>query len=86
MEPLLTAENIKEPYNEPRQKLPQTYWQTGTLDMMRRQTLLDKKSMTGEFVLPYVIDNRYVADIDDQDSFDRAAAIIRHTNCVKFDD
>jgi N-acylneuraminate cytidylyltransferase len=86
MKPLLVAEGIAEPYNEPRQNLPQTYWQTGTLDITRRQTILEKKSMTGRNILPFVVDNKFVADIDDLASFERAAAIIQEYDCIKFDD
>jgi hypothetical protein len=42
--------------------------------------------MTGGLILPYVIDNRYAVDIDDLESFERAARVMRHTDCVKFDD
>ncbi len=86
MEALLAVEGIAEPYNEPRQNLPQTYWQTGTLDITRRQTILEKKSMTGRVILPFVVDNKFVADIDDLASFERAAAIIREYDCIKFHD
>ncbi len=86
MRPLLNAEGIAEPFNEPRQKLPQTYWQTGTLDITRRRTILEKQSMTGTIILPFVVDNRFVADIDDLASFERAATIIQENDCVKFND
>lgn len=85
MRPLLQLPEVQEPFNEPRQHLPQTYWQTGTLDIMRRETLLSG-SMTGGQILPYVIDNRYAVDIDDRESFERAARVMSHTDCVKFDD
>ena len=48
MTPLLTADGIAEPYNAPRQSLPQVYWQTGHVDAIRVQTILRKGSMTGE--------------------------------------
>jgi N-acylneuraminate cytidylyltransferase len=86
MRPLLQLPDVKEPFNEPRQHLPRTYWQTGTLDILRRETLLEAGSMTGGQILPYVIDNQYAVDIDDLDSFQRAAQVMRHTHCVKFDD
>jgi N-acylneuraminate cytidylyltransferase len=85
MRPLLHLPDVKEPFNEPRQHLPQTYWQTGTLDIIRRETLLASGSMTGGQILPFVIDNRYAVDIDDLSSFDRAAQVISLTDCIKFD-
>lgn len=86
MEPLLKLEGVKEPFNEPRQRLPQTYWQTGTLDIMRREAILDKRSMTGESILPFVIENKYAIDIDDLSSFEKAAKVIVESDCIKFND
>jgi CMP-N-acetylneuraminic acid synthetase len=54
---------IVEAYNMPRQRLPQTYWQTGHLDVVRRATLL-KGSMSGGLILPYVVEPRFALDID----------------------
>ena len=33
--PLLKPKNIHEPFNAPRQELPNTYWQTGYLDIVK---------------------------------------------------
>ncbi|MEJ2759130.1 MAG: acylneuraminate cytidylyltransferase family protein, partial [Anaerolineales bacterium] len=66
MHNLLTVEGLAEPYNAPRQKLPQTYWQTGHVDITRPSTLLEKHSMTGDVILPLVLDPRYTVDIDTQ--------------------
>ncbi|PPR67832.1 MAG: hypothetical protein CFH02_01223, partial [Alphaproteobacteria bacterium MarineAlpha3_Bin1] len=33
--PLLTIDDVPEPFNMPRQALPEIWWQTGTLDIMR---------------------------------------------------
>jgi CMP-N-acetylneuraminic acid synthetase len=59
----LIDEGIVEAYNMPRQRLPQTYWQTGHLDVARRVTLL-RGSMTGARILPYVVEPRFALDID----------------------
>lgn len=63
LEPLLTHA-CPEPYNMPRQRLPQTLWQTGHIDAMRRATLIGQRSMTGRVILPLLVDPRYSADID----------------------
>jgi YrbI family 3-deoxy-D-manno-octulosonate 8-phosphate phosphatase len=63
LQPLL-VEEFDEPYNMPRQKLPPTYWQTGHIDVIRVSTILEKKSMTGETILPLVLDPAYTIDID----------------------
>jgi N-acylneuraminate cytidylyltransferase len=64
MTPLLKVEGIKEPYNAPRQILPQIYWQTGHIDAIRADTILKKGSMTGDKIYPLKIDPRYTVDID----------------------
>lgn len=53
-----------EPYNTPRQKLPTVYWQTGHIDVIRRQTIVNQSSLTGRRVLPAVVEARYCVDID----------------------
>ncbi len=52
MRPLLSAPGIAEPFNAPRQALPQTYWQTGHIDAIRARTILEKNSLSGETILP----------------------------------
>ncbi len=64
--PLLQAD-LPEPWNAPRQELPATWWQVGTLDVIRTQTILDG-SMSGEHIRPLVIDSTIAADIDDERS------------------
>lgn len=53
-----------EPYNAPRQELPEALWQTGHLDVVRTSSLRALRSLTGEHVLPLVVDPRYAVDID----------------------
>ena len=64
LNPLLEVEGIAEPYNAPRQILPQAYWQTGHIDAIRTRTISNKNSLTGDVVHPLVIDPRYTVDID----------------------
>ena len=64
MKPLLAVEGISEPYNAPRQILPQVYWQTGHIDVIRISTITRKHSLTGSVIYPHVIDARYTVDID----------------------
>ena len=64
MTPLLEVEGLAEPYNAPRQILPQIYWQTGHIDAIRVDTILHKGSMTGDKIYPLIIDPRYTVDID----------------------
>lgn len=84
MEPLLQLKEIKEPFNQPRQKLPVVYWQVGTLDVIRTSTITEKRSMSGDKILPYIIDKKYAIDIDDVTSFYKAEEIIQYAECIKF--
>jgi len=65
-----------EPYNQPRQALPEVYWQTGYVDAAWTDTILTKKSMTGEAILPLVIDSSEWVDIDSPDDWRRAERLI----------
>lgn len=84
MLPLLQQDIIYEAYNQPRQHLPEIYWQTGTLDIIRTDVITKQKSMSGQTILPYIIEQQYSVDIDDLESFRRAEEIIRKCNCIKF--
>jgi YrbI family 3-deoxy-D-manno-octulosonate 8-phosphate phosphatase len=71
LEPLLQDAG-SESYNMPRQELPATYWQTGHIDAIRTETILEKKSMSGEVILPLLLDARYTVDIDTLEDWRRA--------------
>jgi N-acylneuraminate cytidylyltransferase len=83
LNPLLNLSGEKEPYNLPRQKLPLVYAQNGTLEVIRYKTIIDKKSMTGDNILPLMIDQQYYVDIDTHRSLMLAELIIKETNCIK---
>ncbi len=76
MKNLLDVKGVKEPYNAPRQSLPPIYWQTGHIDVIRRETILKKGSMSGERVWPVYIDAAYTIDIDTYSDLDRAEAMM----------
>ncbi len=65
LKPILNLPGLKEPFNAPRQSLPKTYLQTGTVDVVKVKTILDKSSMTGDNIMSYVVDSEYALDIDD---------------------
>ncbi len=68
---------IREQYNHPRQLLPPAYWQVGSLDIIRRDTIINKNSMTGDNIIPLIINNKYAVDIDDELSFDFAISVVK---------
>jgi len=65
-----------EPYNQPRQMLPDVYWQTGYVDVAWTDTILGKNSMTGEHILPLIIDPSQWIDIDSPDDWRRAERLL----------
>jgi CMP-N-acetylneuraminic acid synthetase len=77
LRPLLD-EGIVEAYNMPRQRLPQTYWQTGHIDVVRRVTLLGG-SMSGRRIVPYVVEPRFALDIDTPEQWAFAEWVLGRT-------
>jgi N-acylneuraminate cytidylyltransferase len=63
MHNLLDVPGVPEPYNAPRQILPPVYWQTGHIDAIRPE-VFSRNTMSGEVVLPVMIDPAYTVDID----------------------
>jgi N-acylneuraminate cytidylyltransferase len=61
--PLLKVKGTAEPYNTPRQWLPAVYLQTGHVNAIRPSTILGG-SMTGQVILPIIIDAGYEVDLD----------------------
>lgn len=64
MESLLKVEGIAEPYNSARQSLPYTYWQTGHIDVIRTNVILEQKSMSGRKIKPLHIHPDFTVDLD----------------------
>ena len=56
-------DKVPESYNILRQKLPAVYFQTGDLEIIRRQTILNG-SISGERILPLIINSEEIVDID----------------------
>lgn len=75
MQPLVQTGH-PEPYNQPRQVLPEVYWQTGYVDAAWADTMLKKNSMTGDHILPLVIDPSEWIDIDSPDDWHRAERLL----------
>lgn len=84
MRPLMQSEN-QEPYNMPRQLLPEVYWQTGYVDAAWSDTIMNKGSMTGGAILPLVIPPEDWIDIDSPDDWRRAERLLESGE-LSFDD
>jgi N-acylneuraminate cytidylyltransferase len=84
MKPLISSD-LPEAYNQPRQALPEVYWQTGYVDATRSETILEKNSMTGDAILPLVIGADEWIDIDSADDWTRAERLFENGE-ITFDD
>lgn len=76
LRPLLTYPG-EEPYNLPRQALPPVLWQSGIVDVTRRRTILEQRSMTGRRILPLVTESGDWIDIDTRASLELADLLLR---------
>jgi CMP-N,N'-diacetyllegionaminic acid synthase len=65
LSPLLKIEDVSEPYNQPRQNLPDVYWQNACIDIVKTSTLMEKESITGDNICAYVMAKNEVHDIDE---------------------
>lgn len=81
--PLLQTK-FKEPYNMPRQQLPSTYWQTGHIEVIRYETIMHKHSMTGDLILPYIIDTKYSIDLDTEQQWQFAEFVLNYFDLDMF--
>ncbi len=71
IKPLLESE-YREPYDMPRQKLPDVYSLNGIVDSIHAKTIKKNDSMTGNKVYPLIIDRKYFIDIDDEIHWEKA--------------
>jgi CMP-N,N'-diacetyllegionaminic acid synthase len=56
MEPLLTLPDLPDCQSRPRQMLPFAYWQNGYVDILRPRAVLEKHSMWGDRVIPFIVE------------------------------
>ncbi len=68
---------IKESYNMPRQKLPLTYIQNGSVDVIWTKTILEKNSMSGDIITPFVMEEWESINIDTEIDFSLAELIMK---------
>lgn len=63
---------IKEPFNECRQSLSYIYLHNGYIDIFKTSIVLDYNSISGDHIIPYIMDENDTIDIDDLDDWTRA--------------
>lgn len=72
--------NIYEPYNLPRQKLPNTYFQTGEIELIRRDTIIIEKSASGKNIAPLIIEDTKYFDIDNKEDIQEVSILFNTKN------
>jgi CMP-N,N'-diacetyllegionaminic acid synthase len=83
IDPLLTVPGILEPFNLPRQELPEVWWHIGVLDILRPEVLKVPGALSGTKILPLKVDRHKSADIDTLDDFERAEKTMLGVDCVR---
>lgn len=74
-------DSISEAYNMPRQLLPPIYIQNASIDVIKTETITEKKSMTGNKILGYLMDNFF--DIDTPEEFALVSNVISSLSSSK---
>lgn len=80
LEPLFDqVDGVYEPYNQPAQILPKTFWHNGYIDIIKTTTVLNKGSITGDRIYPYIMDKDEVDDIDTEEEWIRSEQKHKHS-------
>jgi N-acylneuraminate cytidylyltransferase len=83
LNPLLSIEGVPEPFNLPRQQLPEIWWHIGVLDIVRTDVVTQTNSLSGTIILPLMVDRKSSADIDTIMDFERASLLAETVKCVR---
>jgi len=68
-------DKMQEPYNQCRQNLPFTYLHNGYIDIIKTETVLNNKSITGDKIYAYVMSKDEYHDIDSLNDWKEAEKI-----------
>ena len=63
-------------FNQPRQLLADTFWQTGHLDLISVHCIKNLASSTGPFIKPLFVSDKYSVDIDTLQDFNLAESFL----------
>ena len=69
---------LTESYNMPRQKLPEIYIQNASVDIIWSETILKKNSMSGDIILPFILEEEVSVNIDTEVDFILAESLIKN--------
>jgi N-acylneuraminate cytidylyltransferase len=76
LEPLLSIDNVREPYCMPRQSLPPVYWQNGYIDIVRPRVILEDALMCGRRIVPFLM-HEPVLELDYPEAIPAIEAALR---------
>lgn len=76
IKPFAELHGMKDFHTMPRQMLPKVYQTTADIGVMRRRTVTEKKSVIGDYVIPYVL-KRPTVDIDHPIDFEIAELLLK---------
>ncbi len=76
LRPLIELPGYPEAHSMPRQKLPVAYWQNGYVDIVRPRTITELESMTGQVVLPFVVEGK-IHELDYVDQIPALEAAVK---------
>ena len=79
LQPLFTEVNdIKEPFNQARQLLPETYLHNGYIDIFK-SSIVAQDTISGTNIYPYLMKSSETIDIDNQEDWEEAEKLFSET-------
>lgn len=61
--------NLIEPYNQARQNFPDTFLHNGNIDIVKKSVITKYNLLSGNMILPFIMDENDIDDIDDLSDF-----------------
>jgi CMP-N,N'-diacetyllegionaminic acid synthase len=76
LEPCIEVDGVAEAHSQPRQSLPEIYWQNGYVDIVRPRVVLDLGRIAGRRIVPFVMQES-VFELDYPEDIPRVEAELR---------
>jgi CMP-N,N'-diacetyllegionaminic acid synthase len=68
--PFIKKHNMfNEPFNQARQNFPETYLHNGCIDIVKSNIIIKNNLLSGDNILPYIMNDNEIDDIDDLSDF-----------------
>lgn len=81
LKPIIQDRSIFEAYNSPRQELPRTYYQAGSVDIIKTKTVL-KGTISGKKIAFFEIEKSDYCDIDNKDDLMKAEFLLKQKKYI----